>query len=398
MSGLALAIALHKQWPSISTDSPPDLIIYERDDAEDAIGRQGYSLSLRSDPPGGIQALQKLGILDAMVEASVTSVNEQGGGFCMWDKQWQNILKVKSRVPEGLPVGGLRIARKNLRGVLIKAAEQAGCKINWGVGCTVVSKLKDGKMEVHLSNSQTDTCDILIAADGASSKLRAQIRPEDKLQFRNIVAFGGTACFDDAIPPSPVHRDWGILPTGTGVAIFASPVDSHSALWSMSYYTPEPVRAMKAPVSDEDADTLMTEAYKRSVLFPPLLKTLLDKTDRSTLMRFNAQDKAPFAHPPSREVPNVVFVGDANHAVSPFAGNGANMALCDGWDLVEQLGKAGSLEEGVQAYDAIVVPRATKVLKQSHFAIKVAHSGAWPLWFYMWMLRGVKLLLWKWVE
>src|ERR1700761_7628936 len=96
MSGLALAIALHKQWPSISAGSPPELIIYERDDAEDAIGRQGYSLSLRSDPPGGIQALQKLGILDAMVEASVTSVNEQGGGFCMWDKQWQNILKVKS--------------------------------------------------------------------------------------------------------------------------------------------------------------------------------------------------------------------------------------------------------------------------------------------------------------
>ncbi|ODQ70252.1 hypothetical protein LIPSTDRAFT_107393 [Lipomyces starkeyi NRRL Y-11557] len=49
-------------------------------------------------------------------------------------------------------------------------------------------------------------------------------------------------------------------------------------------------------------------------------------------------DKEAFPHTGGNQNHvSVVFIGDSNHAVSPSAGNGANMALKDGWSLQSNL-------------------------------------------------------------
>ena len=399
MAGLSFAIAMYKQWPAISTAPPPTFICYERDTTQDIISREGYSLSLRSDAPGGIQALQKLGILDAMVEASIKDVAEKDGGFCVWDKNWKEIIKLRARVPPSLPVGSLRIARKNLRSVLIKAAVAAGLEILWGVACVSVAH-DDGSsgLTVGLSSGANETCDMLIAADGASSKLRAQLRPSDTLQFQHIVCMGGTAVYPPGeSPPSPVDRDWGIMPLNEKhSAMFFSPVGPNTALWSLSFRSETPAEVQKPPVSDGVAKAVLKEVQGHSTNFPTLFQELVNRTDKDSIMVFNARDKQAFAHNASTIgafAPHVVFLGDANHAVSPFAGNGANMALCDGWDLAEQLLKSASVEEAVKKYDNIVVPRANKVVKQSHIAIAIGHSQGWRLYLAMLFLKFVKFIL-----
>ncbi|POR32967.1 Zeaxanthin epoxidase, chloroplastic [Tolypocladium paradoxum] len=108
---------------------------------------------------------------------------------------------------------------------------------------------------------------------------------------------------------------------------------------------------------------------------------------------FPARDKQPFAHG-DPTLKNVIFVGDSNHAVSPFAGNGANLALKDGWDLASQLCAGASLDEAVAAYDKLALPRAVKTIKTSHGRIGFAHYtgiryyafrimlsfGSWFMW------------------
>jgi len=401
MAGLSFAIAMYKQWPAISTAPPPTLICYERDTTQDIIGREGYSLSLRSDPPGGIQALQRLGILDTMVEASIKNAMEKDGGFCVWDKNWNEIIKLRARVPPSLPVGSLRIARKNLRSVMVKSAMAAGLEIHWGIACVSVTQAQgdgSGGLTVSLSSGTKETCDMLIAADGASSKLRAQLRPSDTLQFQHIVCMGGTAVYPPGeSPPSPVDRNWGLMPLNEKhSAMFFSPVGPNTALWSLSFRSDTPVEVQKAPVSDGVAMAVLKKAQDHSPSLPALFHELVNRTDKESIMVFNARDKQAFAHNASTIgafAPHVVFLGDANHAVTPFAGNGANMALCDGWDIAEQLLKSASLEEAVKKYDDIVVPRASKVIRQSHIAIAIGHSQGWRLYLAMLFLKIVKLTL-----
>lgn len=400
IGGLSFAIALHKQWPSNTTAEPPTIILYERDSAENAIGREGYSLSLRSDPPGGMQALQKLGVIDAMIEASIKDVEKNHGGFCIWNRDFSEVIKVRAVVPRGLPVGSLRIARRNLHKVLVDAASETGCKIHWGMMCTSVASSSNG-VTVTLSTGEEVNADMLIAADGASSKLRAQLRPNDTLQFQNTVCMGGTAVFPEGTSlPQPIDRDWGLMPLNKNqTALFFSPVGPNRALWSLSYRSEMPVTPAKPPISEEVGDWVMKEAHERVKDPPPLYYKLVEKTDRGSIMVFNARDKQAFPHnaetlPKEFAGGKVVFIGDANHAVSPFAGNGANAAVCDGWELASKLLEASRVAEGVESYDK-VVPQRNRIVRQSHIAIAIAHSEGWRLWFSLLFLKVLRIVFFK---
>jgi 2-polyprenyl-6-methoxyphenol hydroxylase-like FAD-dependent oxidoreductase len=105
-------------------------------------------------------------------------------------------------------------------------------------------RLANGTMLVHLSGeglsagNTTTKCDLLIVADGASSKVRARLRPDDTLQYVGVRQKGGLAVFPDGIP-SLVDKKWGLLlSSGKGVACFLSPCDATSVAWGVSYWSP----------------------------------------------------------------------------------------------------------------------------------------------------------------
>lgn len=108
-------------------------------------------------------------------------------------------------------------------------------------------------------------------------------------------------------------------------------------------------------------------------------------TDPSTLSLSNAMDKQPFPHRDG--APSVIFIGDSNHAMSPFAGNGANMALLDGWELAEQLCTCTSLSSALAAYDKSSMTRSKSAIRMSHWSISMAHATGLKLFAYKLFLR-----------
>jgi 2-polyprenyl-6-methoxyphenol hydroxylase-like FAD-dependent oxidoreductase len=176
--------------------------------------------------------------------------------------------------------------------------------------------------------------------------------------------------------------------------MFASPIDQHSAVWSVSYLAPAPRQEMRQPIPQRYVDGLLQEALSLGSAFAEPYESLVRATDPATLMIFNARDKLPFAHTrENRKDMPIAFIGDSNHAMSPFAGNGANMALMDGVDLAEQICEAESLEAALTAYDALSMPRSKSAIRMSHFSIDAAHSSGWKLQFYILLLKVLGLFM-----
>lgn len=64
IAGLSFVRALYRTWPVGL--KPPRVTLYERREKKVSPDREGYSISIRSDPmSGGMQALQKLCLLNA---------------------------------------------------------------------------------------------------------------------------------------------------------------------------------------------------------------------------------------------------------------------------------------------------------------------------------------------
>ena len=287
----------------------------------------------------------------------------------------------------------MRIRRNALQRALADATVKSGSDIRWNTEVVDAKSNENGMMAVSLSDGTTIDCDMLIAADGSRSKLRARLRPDDKLDYAGVVCISGTAKFEsEESVPKPVDRDWGALLSGQGVGLFVAPVDRKSALWSLSYYAQQPREHQRYPMSEKHIEALLEESRSLAKHFAPKVNRLVDATDPSTLMVFNAMDRPPFPHSFARGG-GVVWIGDANHAVSPFAGNGANMALMDGWDLAKCLCQASSLEESLAHYDKMFIPRTQATLKMSRWSISIAHATGVKLWLYTVFLKVARLLM-----
>lgn len=395
VAGSAFVVGLRRLWnPAWKS---PIIHIYDRDPEEIVAQREGYSLSLAGyDASGGLLALRSLGLLDETLAKAVSGV-EGSGAFKIWGPDWKEHISFRHKPIASLPASSIRIARKDLRAILHDGLGSDD-SVEWGTRCVSAERLEDGRLRVEVvrgpAGAETITfedCDVLIAADGASSKLRTFLRPDDTLDFAGAILRGGISRFENTLP-EPLEQDWGFMLSGTGVSCFYSPVDKHSLVWGVGHLEDTQVPVLDLN-SKEEVQAVLDKALELGSDLQEPFRTIVARTDRTTVLSLNARDKKPFEHDDIAHMP-VIFIGDSNHAVSPFAGYGANLALSDAWDLAEQICEGRSLEESVAAYDKLAVPRATKILKGSRARLKAGHSTGLQYWMFWLMLMVGKFVGW----
>lgn len=393
IAGAAFAAAIRKQWnPALK---PPRIIIFDRDSQDDAAQREGYSLSLvGTDHTGGLAALKKLDLLDQTLARAVSGLDGKGA-FKIWGPDWKEHLSLRRKPLPGIPTPSIRVARKDLRRVLHGAADVEGM-IRWESQCISARRCGNGRLMVQVLQGLDQQlveqeCDLLVAADGASSKLRSFFRPNDTLEYAGAILRGGLSRFEGPLP-EPFHKDWGFVLSGTGVSCFLSPVDEHSVVWAVGNLESEQVPALDRS-SAVDVQSVIDQSMVLGSQFQEPFKTIAARTDPKTVMCLNARDKMPFRHDAAdlAGMP-VVFIGDSNHALSPFAGYGANLALCDGWDLADRLCQGASFNEAVAAYDDVSVPRAARIVKSSRKRLTMGHSTGWRYWLFLFMMLVARLV------
>lgn len=329
LASLSFIRALLLSWPP--SHPAPRLLIYERDPHSLPAVRGHYSLGRRSDAgTSGLQALRGLGLLDEVVAARAPEGGGAGEGMMIrrarphgdgWEVLAQKAAPGVARA--GLPVAKMRITRSALRAVLLQGVEDAAAAtgievdFNWETYCTAAARLPSGKMEVRLNTAETVECDLLIVADGASSRLRACLRPDDPLRYAGVTALCGHATFAArAEVPRELWEGSGVVLGGDGHGCVVFPLNEEGTfVWFLTRKEAEP---REAGQRGHDAATqqavLCEEARREGAVFGAAFEALLEATEPGSFKVFNAKDKPPIRHTHVQDQP-VVYIGDANHAM-----------------------------------------------------------------------------------
>jgi 2-polyprenyl-6-methoxyphenol hydroxylase-like FAD-dependent oxidoreductase len=235
---------------------------------------------------------------------------------------------------------------------------------------------------VLLAGGETLAADLVIAADGIRSTLRAQLLPQVQPQYAGYVAWRGLT--DEAVLSRRTrdtlfpHFGFG-LPDGEQMLGYpvAGPDDSVAAgdrRWNFVWYRPAAAgAALAALMTDADGVHHLDGIPPHQVSWRQV--AAVRAAARSSLAPQFAEivEKCamPFLQPifdlvsPQLSHGRVALLGDAAFVARPHVGMGVMKAVDDAVALVDAIGRHGATPEALRAYDAARRPAALAVVQRA---------------------------------
>ncbi|MBN9756432.1 putative monooxygenase [Pseudonocardia sp. Ae406_Ps2] len=258
-------------------------------------------------------------------------------------------------------IGGRpEVLRGDLRRILLESLPEG--TVRWGHRLAGVAPAGDGRHTLRFDNGATVTTDVLVGADGAWSRIRpllSDATPE----------YAGISFVETSLHDADVRHPDAAAAVGDGALFALAPgrgVLAHREPGGVLHAYIALVEPRGWFREIEGADAAMTTARVAAEFggWSPALTALI--TDGDTVPVLRPIHVLPIGHRWDR-VPGVTLLGDAAHVMSPFAGEGVNLAMFDGAELGRVIAEhPDDIEAAFASYETALFARSAQFAAESH--------------------------------
>ena len=301
---------------------------------------QGGTLDLHTE--SGQLALARAGLTDAFLR--VARYEDQGSR--LYDSDGRLLL-----ADDDMTGDRPEVDRTALRDLLLQSLPPDA--VRWGHGLREVTPRHDGRYDLVFDSAREGPFDLVIGADGASSRVRPLVsRYQPQYSGLTFIEFG----IDDVDQRYPAlsqlvgrgkmgaegaGRSVIVQRNGNahlrGYAIFRVPLE-----WAERRFDVTSPSGMRQALLGEFAGWAAA-----------LLDLFRASSDQFALRPIHA---LPVGHHWTNR-PGVTLLGDAAHLMSPFGGEGVNAAMLDAVELARHLVGSPDWREAVRTYEAEMFAR-----------------------------------------
>jgi 2-polyprenyl-6-methoxyphenol hydroxylase-like FAD-dependent oxidoreductase len=292
-----------------------------------------------------VRALQKLGLSEALKAIGMPATSRI---IYTWRGELLSKIQV-DQLDRGLGAAILVCHRADVQSALLHAFGEENVELKARcVSCTqdeksVCAQLEDGR-EVE--------GDLLVAADGVHSVLRAQLFGARPFQYTGYTTWRGIASLEDKqIPVGVSSETW-----GRGTRIGLIPLNNGRMYWFAGRNMSE------GDSRDETGDQKKQRMYDLFRGWHRPIEATIEATDPSTIIRASIYEMEPLQQWCKGRV---TLLGDAAHAMTPNMGQGACQAIEDAVVLGACLRDEDDIPTALRNYETKRIQRVQRVALQS---------------------------------
>jgi len=339
IGGLTLANLLYQSDQAICVQ------VFERDSAAHT-RTQGGILGLKEQE--GLDALRCLGMGEA-----IRVVSQPVTKFTILTHRGKPLLTL-----HGHP-HSLRVPRAALRDLLLRDIQDM---ITFDTFCTGYTE-HQGKPVMRFANGREEIADVVVACDGVESAIRHQLIG-DRPHYLGLSAISGSVATAER---HPLLADGPVLVIGEGASLILDQ-QQDTIGWSLTLRTQQKELESLPPSALQERVRASTRQW-----YVPIREIVSTTPVEEITYLGGFYDKEPLQH---ARAGLLVLLGDAAHPMSPFRGEGANMAMRDALSFVEILHatQEGQLQQALVRYEHEMLARTRQAILDSRKAAKEMHS------------------------
>jgi 2-polyprenyl-6-methoxyphenol hydroxylase-like FAD-dependent oxidoreductase len=319
--------------------------------------------------PNGMHVLAEAGLAEEMIDRGSIAESIE---FFSQSGVWLASINHEMARRFGQPAVNMR--RSTLNEAMLAKAEREGIEVAFDKRLVRIEDRADRPIAVHFEDGSSAEGDFVIGADGVHSATRSHVIPDGPVPFdTGLIGFGGF------VPRSLLEA------VGAKPSLFMT--FGQSGFFGYGYSGNESNGAMcwsTQPIHGIDAATFRAMdqvALRRHVHhfhagwhgpIPQLVEALTEIVVTSTL---------DIATLPTWSRGRTLLIGDAAHATSPHAGQGASIALEDALRLAIRLRQETDLGAVFQSFENERRPRVERVValarRNGNQKREFSRTGAW---------------------